>query len=73
MLDKIRPRASEPNDEDMVSNLRARQANYTPPTTVLGLLPWQLFTVSVIIFINVSLLGLFALIAFNKIDIYQLF
>lgn len=73
MLDKIRPRATEPADEggDMVSSLRARQV--TPPTTILGMLPWQLFVVSVIVFVNVTLLGFFALIAFNKIDIYSLF
>ncbi|MBL8045435.1 MAG: hypothetical protein JNL09_02785 [Anaerolineales bacterium] len=73
MLDKIRPRATEPAEEstDMVSSLRARQI--TPPATILGMLPWQLFVVSIIVFVNVTLLGFFALIAFNKIDVYRFF
>lgn len=73
MLDKIRPRATEPADDgnDMVSSLRTRRE--VQPATILGMLPWQLFVVSVIVFINVTLLGFFALVAFNKIDIYRLF
>lgn len=73
MLDKIRPRATEPADDgnDMVSSLRTRRE--VQPATILGMLPWQLFVVSVIVFINVTLLGFFALVAFNKIDIYRFF
>jgi hypothetical protein len=73
MLDKIRPRATEPAEEstDMVSSLRIRRV--AAPATILGMLPWQLFVVSIIVFVNVTLLGFFALIAFNKIDIYRFF
>lgn len=73
MLDKIRPRATEPADDgnDMVSSLRTRRM--AQPATILGMLPWQLFVVSVIVFVNVTLLGFFALVAFNKIDIYRFF
>lgn len=52
---------------------RPRSLAAFSPGKALGISPSQLFILSVVLFVNVSLMGCLALIVFEKIDLLKLF
>jgi hypothetical protein len=79
MFDHLRQQsAQEASEEDSGPAIfRAAESSATGGRTApprlggrgfLGLAPWQAFVLSLMLFLNVALLGCFALVAFDRID-----
>lgn len=72
MFDNLRQQIQDEQAEEVRTRSSFSLARFGD-RRILGLTPSQLFIVSLVLFVNVTMLGCFALIAFEKVDISKLF
>lgn len=65
MLERLRQRQAAAEPADVSTSFGAPKARSSP--RFMGMTPSQLFLLSLMVFLNVSVLGFLALVAFDKV------